>query len=364
MGLFSKEKLVVGLDIGSHAIKLVELSLHKDKYRIDKLGIAPLPPGAVVDGAIMEHAQVVDVIKELFKSKKVKTKNVAISLSGPSVVVKVLHVPLMTEEELEEQVTLEAEQYVPFDLDEVNLDFHILRDDVVDAEGEAMMAVLLVAAKLDILEARTAVVKDAGLNPVVMDVDVFAIENMYEINYDVSPEEITALVNVGASYVNINILADGGSAFTRDVLIGGNRYIEALKQELSLSDEDAVAMMKGIPVDAVQPGAADMILESVNDEVTTEVTRSFDFFRSAMVGYAMVGEEMEEIKKVVLSGGGAQIAGLAQMLSNQLGIEVEFADPFRQMDLADKDYTPEALAELAPLAAIGVGLATRMVGDR
>ena len=359
MGLFSKEKLVVGLDIGSHAIKLVELSLHKDKYRIDKLGIAPLPPGAVVDGAIMEHAQVVDVIKELFKSKKVKTKNVAISLSGPSVVVKVLHVPLMWEEELEEQVTLEAEQYVPFDLDEVNLDFHILRDDVVDAEGEAMMAILLVAAKLDVLEARTAVVKDAGLNPVVMDVDVFAIENMYEINYDVSPEEITALVNVGASYVNINILADGGSAFTRDVLIGGNRYIEALKQELSLSDEDAAATMNGIPVDAVQPGAADMILESVNDEVTTEVTRSFDFFRSAMVG-----EEMEEIKKVVLSGGGAQIAGLAQMLSNQLGIEVEFADPFRQMDLADKDYTPEALAELAPLAAIGVGLATRMVGDR
>ena len=359
MGLFSKEKLVVGLDIGSHAIKLVELSLHKDKYRINKFGIAPLPPEAVVDGAIMEHAQVVDVIKELFKSKKVTTKNVAIAMSGPSVVVKILHVPLMTMEELEDQITLEAEQYVPFDLDEVNLDFHILRDDEVDAEGESQMAVLLVAAKLDILEARTAVVKEAGLNPVVMDVDVFAIENMYGINYDVSHEEIIALVNVGASYVNINVLAEGVSAFTRDVLIGGNRYIEALKQELGLSDEDAAATLKGIPVDAVQPGAADMILESVNGEVTTEVTRSFDFFRSAMVG-----EEMEEITKVVLSGGGAQIVGLVQMLSNQLGIEVEFADPFRQIDLADKDYTPETLAELAPVAAIGVGLATRMVGDR
>lgn len=363
MGLFSKEKPVVGLDIGSHTIKLVELSLHKDKYRMDKFGIAPLPSEAVVDGAIMEHAQVVDVIKELFKSKKVKTKNVAISMSGPSVVVKILHVPLMTEDELEEQIALEAEQYVPFDLDEVNLDFHILREDEVDAEGEPQMAVLLVAAKIDILEARTAVVKEAGLNPVVMDVDVFAIENMYGINYDVSPEEITALVNVGASYVNINVLADGASAFTRDVLIGGNRYIEALKQELNLSDEDAEATMNGnpkwIPVGEVQSGAADRILESVNVEVTTEVTRSFDFFRSAMVS-----EEMEEIKKVVLSGGGAQIVGLAQMLSSQLGIEVEFADPFRQIDLADKDYTPEALAELAPLAAIGVGLATRRVGDR
>ena len=363
MGLFSKEKPVVGLDIGSHTIKLVELSLHKDKYRMDKFGIAPLPREAVVDGAIMEHAQVVDVIKELFKSKKVTTKNVAISMSGPSVVVKILHVPLMTEDELEEQIALEAEQYVPFDLDEVNLDFHILREDEVDAEGEPQMAVLLVAAKIDILEARTAVVKEAGLNPVVMDVDVFAIENMYGINYDVSPEEITALVNVGASYVNINVLADGASAFTRDVLIGGNRYIEALKQELSLSDEDAEATMKGspkwIPVGEVQPGAADRILESMNVEVTTEVTRSFDFFRSAMVS-----EEMEEIKKVVLSGGGAQIVGLAQMLSSQLGIEVEFADPFRRIDLVDKDYTPEALAELAPLAAIGVGLATRRVGDR
>ena len=289
--------------------------------------------------------------------------NVAISMSGPSVVVKILHVPLMTEDELEEQIALEAEQYVPFDLDEVNLDFHILREDEVDAEGEPQMAVLLVAAKLDILEARTAVVKEAGLNPVVMDVDVFAIENMYGVNYAVSPEEITALVNVGASYVNINVLADGASAFTRDVLIGGNRYIEALKQELSLSDEDAEATMKGnpkwIPVGEVQSGAADRILESVNVEVTTEVTRSFDFFRSAMVS-----EEMEEIKKVVLSGGGAQIVGLAQMLSSQLGIEVEFADPFRQIDFADKDYTPEALAELAPLAAIGVGLATRRVGDR
>ena len=359
MGLFSKEKLVVGLDIGSHAVKLVELSLHKDKYRIDKFGMAPLPPEAVVDGAIIEHVQVVDTIKALFKSKNVKTKDVAISMSGPSVVVKILHVPLMTEEELEDQITLEAEQYVPFDLDEVNLDFHILREDEIDAEGEPQMAVLLVAAKLDVLEARTAAVKEAGLNPVVMDVDVFAIENMYGINYDVSPEEITALVNVGASYVNINVLADGASAFTRDVLIGGNRYVEAIKQELNLSDEDAEATMKGIPVDAVQPGAADMILESVNVEVTTEVTRSFDFFRSAMVG-----AEMEEIKKVVLSGGGAQIVGLAQMLSNQLGIEVEFADPFRQVDLADKDYTPEALAELAPVAAIGVGLATRMAGDR
>jgi type IV pilus assembly protein PilM len=227
------------------------------------------------------------------------------------------------------------------------------------------MAVLLVAAKIDILEARTAVVKEAGLNPVVMDVDVFAIENMHGVNYDVSPEEITALVNVGASYVNINVLAGGVSAFTRDVLIGGNRYIEALKQELSLSDEDAEATMMGSPkwihAGAVQPGDPDRdrILESVNGEVTTEVTRSFDFFRSSMVS-----EEMEEIKKVVLSGGGAQIVGLAQMLSSQLGIEVEFADPFRQIDLADKDYTPEALAELAPLAAIGVGLATRRVGDR
>ncbi len=359
MGLFSKEKPVVGLDIGSHTIKLVELSLHKDKYRMDKFGIAPLPREAVVDGAIMEHVQVVDVIKELFRSKKVKTKNVAISMSGPSVVVKILHVPLMTEDELEEQIALEAEQYVPFDLDEVNLDFHILREDEVDAEGEQQMAVLLVAAKIDILEARTAVVKEAGLNPVVMDVDVFAIENMHGVNYDVSPEEITALVNVGASYVNINVLADGVSAFTRDVLIGGNRYIEALKQELSLSDEDAEATIKGIPVGAVQPGDADRILESVNVEVTTEVTRSFDFFRSSMVS-----EEMEEIKKVLLSGGGAQIVGLAQMLSSQLGIEVEFADPFRQIDLADKDYTPETLAELAPLAAIGVGLATRRVGDR
>ena len=359
MGLFSKAKSVVGLDIGSHTIKLVELVLRNDKYRMNKFGIVPLPIEAVVDGAIMKHAEVVDAIKELFKSKKVTTKNVAISMSGPSVVVKMLHLPLMTEDDLEEQIIVEAEQYVPFDLDEVNLDFHILRDDEVDAEGEPQMAVLLVAAKVDVLEARTDAVKEAGLNPVVMDVDVFAIENMYEINYDLSPEEVVALVNVGASYVNINVLAGGASAFTRDVMIGGNRYIEVLKQKLSLSDEDAEATMKGIPVDAVQPGAADMILESVNVEVTTEVTRSFDFFRSSIDV-----EGVEEIRKVVLSGGGAQIVGLTEMLRDQLGIEVEFADPFRQIDLADKDYTPEALAELAPLAAVGVGLATRMLGDR
>jgi len=359
MGFFSKDKPIIGLDIGSHSIKLVELSMHKDKYRLDKFGLAVLPHEAVVDGVIMEHAQVVEAIKELCKSKKVKTKDVAISMSGPSVVVKILHVPLMTEDELEEQITLEAEQYVPFDLDEVNLDFHILKDDDVDVEGEPQMTVLLVAAKIDGLESRTAVVKEAGLHPVVMDVDVFAIENMYGINYEVVPNEIIALVNVGASYVNINVLTDGASAFTRDVLIGGNRYIEALKQELSLSYDDAKATMKGIPVPAVELGAAGAILDSVNAEVTTEVTRSFDFFRSAMVG-----DEMEEITKVVLSGGDAQIVGLAQMLSTQLRIEVEFADPFRNIALADKDYTSEALADLAPLAAISVGLATRRLGDR
>ncbi len=359
MGLFSKAKPVVGLDIGSHAVKLVELSLHNDKFRLDSFGVAPMPLHAVVDGAIMEHAQVVDTIVQLFKEKKIKNKNVAISMSGPAVVVKVLHVPLMTEDELEDQISVEAEQYVPFDLDEVILDFHILRTDELDAEGEPQMAVLLVAAKRDVIDARTAVVKDAGLIPVIMDVDVFAVENMYATNYSVEPDEITALVNVGSSYININVLADGGSAFTRDVLIGGNRYIEALKQELNLSDEDAEATIKGSAVDAVPPGTADMILESVNVEVTTEMTRSFDFFRSAMVA-----EEMEDIKKVVLSGGGAQIVGLAQMLSNQLGIEVEFANPFRQIDLADKAYSPELLAELAPMAAIGVGLAARMMGDR
>tara|TARA_B100000315_G_scaffold259885_1_gene317864 strand:- start:4869 stop:5966 length:1098 start_codon:yes stop_codon:yes gene_type:complete len=365
MGWLSKEKPLVGLDIGSHAIKLVELSLRKGKYRMEKFAIAFLPPGAVVDGVIMEHAQVADAIKKLFQSRKIKTRDVAISMSGPSVMVRILHVPLMTNDELEDQIEFEVEQYIPFDLDEVIWDFHVLREDGVDAEGESQMAVLLVAAKIDIWESRTSVVKDAGLNPVVMDVDVFAIENMYGINYDESPDEITALVNVGASYVNIrilhpkpNVLPDGASVFTRDVLIGGSRYIEMLKQELGLSDEDAEATIRGLSVEAVQPGV-DVILESINGEITAEVIRSFDFFRSAMEG-----AEREEIKKVLLSGGGAKIVGLHQMLSEQLGIEVELANPFRQIDLADKVYTREALVELAPLAAVGIGLATRMVGDR
>ncbi|HEX9757069.1 MAG TPA: type IV pilus assembly protein PilM [Nitrospiria bacterium] len=353
--LFQKEKPLLGLDIGSSSIKLIQLSEARGRLKLERFGIMHLPPELIVDGTVMDSGSVVETIKELFEEQKTKIKEVALSVSGHSVIVKKIMLPPMSEEELEESIKWEAEQYIPFDINDVNMDFHIL-ETTEGPDGKGQMSVLLVAVKKDKLAEYTSLVNEAGLVPVVLDVDAFALENMFCLNYDFQPEEVVALVNIGASVMNINILKNGQFTFTRDISVGGNRYTEAIQKELNLSYEQADEAKRGGAIPGVEKDAVETILHVVHSEAASEISRSFEYFKTTSAN--------ENIDKIILSGGAAKIRGFGGFLTEKLSVPVEIANPFRNIEVDHKRFDPGFLEEAGPLAAIGVGLALRRKGDR
>lgn len=355
VSMLTPKRQLVGLDIGSSGIKLVQLKENRGRYVLQKFGFKPLEPEVIVDGTVMDEGRVVSAIKELFDELNVKLKQVAVSISGHAVIIKKISLPPMPDDELEGQVKLAAEQYIPFDINEVNIDFHVLPPS--ESEGsEGEMSVILVAAKKDKINELTELVKGAGLQPMVMDVDAFAIENMHAINYPMAQEETTALVNVGASVMNINIVSKGTSLFTRDIPIGGNRYTESIQRELGLSYEDAETIKKGGRASGNNGAAAQGVIESVNAEVASEIARTIDYFKSTVTE--------GDVQQVLLCGGGAQVGGLVKQLRDRMHAVVEVANPFAEVDTSGSDFDQATLAELAPMASVGVGLALRSVGDR
>lgn len=255
----AKGKLAVGLDIGSGSIKVCQLKQSKKNYALQAFGMVQLPPEAIVDGALMNSNAVVDAIQELFQSQKIKSKEVATSVSGHSVIIKKINLPQMTPEELEESIQWEAEQYIPFDINDVNIDVQILNTESTQA---GQMDVLLVAAKKDMVNDYTSVIMEAGLTPVVVDVDSFAVQNMFEVNYEVPRSETVVLINIGAAVTNINVLANGISTFTRDISIGGGQFTDAIQKALNVSYDEAEALKLGggADTDAVVPQEVERVL--------------------------------------------------------------------------------------------------------
>lgn len=352
---FGKPKDIIGLDIGSSSIKLVKLKESGKGYQLERFGIQPLATELIVDGTIMDAGMVVDAIKAILSEQKIKTKTAAISVSGNAVIVKKITLPAMSEDELAESIKWEAEQYIPFDINDVNVDFQILGS-AQGAEGQPQINVVLVAVKKDKLNDYTALVTEAGLDPLVVDIDAFAIENMYSINYGATPGEIAALINIGAGIMNINILKDGTFAFARDISIGGNRYTETIQKELGLSYEEAEKAKKSEAVEGVQADEVQRVINTVSAELASEITRSFDFFRTTSAH--------ENIDKILISGGSAMLNGIAPFLTDKLGIGVELANPFKSIKINPKDFDPEYIQHVAPIAGVAVGLAMRRVGDR
>ena len=352
---FSSQDTLVGLDIGSGSIKILQLRKSKGKYQVERWGIKALPTETIVDGSIMDGLEVVSAIKEISSNQKIKQKDVALSISGTSVIVKKISLPVMSEEDLEKQIKFEAEQYIPFDINDVYLDFHILSNEEHGVDGQQEMSVLLVATKKDKLNDYANAVREAGLVPKVVDVDAFAIENMYCANYETLPGELTALVNIGASVMNINILKGGSSAFTRDITIGGNRYTERLQQDLGLSYDQAEAAKKG-QVSGTDEAAVSAAMAAVDMEVASEIGRSFDYFRTTSTH--------EDIARIVVSGGCARLTSLPHRIAEHLSIPTSVVDPFRSLDVTALKMSPEEVAEISPSAAVVVGLALRREGDR
>lgn len=348
-----KKRDVVGIDIGTSAVKVLQLRESGRGYSLVSWGMAPLPPETIVEGAIMDASQVTAAISQIFVENKIKAKDVVTAVSGNAVIVRKIKVPKMSEEELADTIQWEAEQHIPFSIEDVNIDFQVI--DPGPPEG-GEMDVLLVAVKRDIINDYQNIIAAAGLSVVVVDVDVFALENAYEINYEVSRDEVVALVNVGAAVTNINIIKGGFSALTRDVPKGGNHYTEAIQKDLGLSFESAEALKMGGTVAGHSFEEVRPIIDTISNEIAVEIHRSFDFFYS--------NYQDQTISKIMLSGGCARLPGLAEVLKQRLGVEVEIANPFRNVTVDPKLFDPEYLDHIAPLCAIPVGLALRRPGDR
>ncbi len=353
--MLRRAKSLVGLDIGSSAVKAVELKAAGKGYKVTAFGAESVPPDSIVDGAIIDGAAVADAIRRLFDGNKIQTKDVAASLSGSAVIVKKITLPVMTEAELAESIYWEAEQYIPFDIQDVNLDYQIL-DPGDAANGKATMDVLLVAAKKEKIADYTGVIAQAGRTAVVVDVDAFALQNAFEVNYGIEPGKIVVLLNAGASATNINILQGDQSVFTRDISIGGNAYTEALQKELNLPFEQADDLKRGEPADGVTFEDARPVLRAVTENVMLEIQKTFDFFKATAAS--------DRIDRIVVSGGASRAEGFLEMLTERFEAPVELFDPFRNVSFDAKRFQVGEVDAIAPTAAVAVGLALRRAADR
>jgi len=350
-----KSKEVVGLDIGSSAVKAVELRSAGKGFKVTAFGVEPVPPDSIVDGAIVDGAAVSEAIKRLFENKAFKTKEVAASLSGNAVIVKKISLPVMTEQELSESIHWEAEQYIPFDIQDVNLDYQVL-DPGTGADGKGTMDVLLVAAKKEKIADYTGVITQAGRTPVVVDVDAFALQNAYEMNYAPEAGTVVVLLNAGASAININILSGDQSLFTRDISMGGNAYTEALQKEIGLTFEHAEQAKRGLPVEGVTPDEVKPVLHAMTENVLLEIQKTFDFFKATAAS--------DRIDRILLSGGASSVDGFAAAVGERFGAPVELLDPFKKIAFDAQKLGMSDVDHLMPTAAVAVGLALRRAGDR
>jgi type IV pilus assembly protein PilM len=360
-----KKNQLVGLDIGSHAIKLVEIEDTKKGRILKNFGIIGLPQDAIVEGAIKEMEIVSSAIKTLYKNMKIKNKNVVTSISGYSVIVKKISIQKRGEAELDASIQDEAEQYIPFDINDVNLDYEILTlpgEEEAEKKGEGdkgdkgLMDVMLVAAKKDIVEDYVSLLHLTGLSPAILDVDAFALQNAFELSAE-SISGCYALVNVGAEELGINAIKNGVSIFTRDSSYGGYQINEAIMSKFDVSYEDAEKIkLGGTKIDHKDKGALEEIFTSVISGWVNEIKRALDFLATTYPD--------ETIEKIVISGGSCRFPGFQKYLELETEIPVIELNPFGNLQVNDKMFDPKYLTYMAPQAAIAVGLALRSVGDK
>jgi len=346
-------KSMVGVDIGSSSVKAVELQGKNGDFQLVSLGYESLEPDSVVDGQIMELNSVSNAISNIFNEHKIKTNRVAAGVNGHSVIVKNIILPQMSSAELQESFAWHAEEHIPFDIADVTLDYHVTgtTDDAIH--------VLMAACKRDKVANLKQAIQLAGKQPAIIDVDAFALQNCYELNYDPQPNEVVALLNIGASTTNINILNGNRSVFTRDATFGGNQYTSLLQKELGVTFEHAEQVKRGMPLpEPVEDRDIIPILETVSDILALEIQKTMDFYR------ATVEDGGVAVEKILVSGGGSKLAGLIDFLAKQFEMPVEIFDPFRKIKVDSRGFDPEYMREVIPEMAIAVGLALRGVDAR
>ncbi len=347
--LFGKKKGVFGLDIGSSSVKIVELGGKLNKLNLVNLGFENLPNDTIVDGQIMELNAVSEVIQNVCRTHNIKSTDVITSVSGHSVIIKNIVLPSMSREELEESIDWHAEEHIPYDLSEVSLDYHVTLED-----REAIQ-VMIAACKQERLDNIKQAVQLSGKNPVVIDVDTFALQNCYEVNYQPDDSQIVTLLNIGASTMNVNIVQGGNSLFTRDITVGGSQFTDILQRSLGYSYEEAEAAKRSVgdmDSDTEETGIEPLI-SNVTETIAIEIQKTFDFYR------ATTEDEDINVEKILLSGGGSKLSGLAEDLAEKLELPVETLDPFRAIKVDKRKFDPDYLSEIMPEMAVAVGLALR-----
>lgn len=352
MGFFGTKELI-GLDIGSSSIKLAHLKSAGAEYRVRRFGVFPLPPEAIIDGAIMDQATVAEGIRTALRELNVREKEAAISLSGNAVIIKKVVLPTTTPEELQDSIQWEVEQYIPFDIKDVRIDFQVigpLRED------PSRMDVLLAAVKNEVVNDYVTVVKEAGLVPAVVDVDAIAAGNAFELCHPVSDEQVPMVLNVGASFMNINILHAGVPLFTRDVPIGGGAYTSEIQKQFAVSFETAEEMKVGRKEVGDRAGRLDEIMRAVSALLATEAQRSYNFFSATYPDRL--------VTKVFLTGGAARSAHLKEIMAEKIGVAVEIFDPFEGLSVDERTVDRSVVSQHGTAATVAVGLAMRNLEGR
>ncbi len=341
-----KVKLITGVDIGSHAIKVCQLQKSGDEFTLLALGSAVVPPGYVEDGVLQEPDQIGKIISSLFKNLKIKGAKVGISISGYSVIVKKVAMEPMSEEDLAEHIIEEAEQYIPFDKEDVYLDFQ----DLKTAESEDDRTdVMLVAAKKEVVDGYLDMLNNLKLKTVLVDVDGFALENIWEIAH--KTDKNVALVDIGASKMNINIISGGASVLARDIVVGSNQLTEQIASTFGLEFDEAEKIKIGILPAEDKQKEIEEIFNSTCTNWVFEIKKAIDLYMS--------NHPNMPLAQLVLSGGGSKIQGLHDYLGKETGLEIVEFNPFSTMNFNKKNINPDYLKATAPEMAIATGLAIR-----
>jgi type IV pilus assembly protein PilM len=352
--MFGSKKAIVGIDIGASAVKVVQFKESKSGYTLKVLDLEPLPSEAVVDSSIMDSSAVVQAIRDLVERNSIgKNAEVAIAVSGHAVIIRKISLPLMTEDELDASIQWEAEQYIPFDIADVYLDYQIIGPDPAD---QGQMEVILIAARREFVNEYTGVIRESGLTPVVVDVGNFAVENIYCALYTEEMLDVVALIDIGASGAQLNVLKDNISAFTREIQIGGDSFNEELQKRFGLSNEDAEMLKINGSYEGVDADEARSVIEQVTDNLVQELSRALDFFSATF--------NDEKVTKVYLTGGVCLTSGLLERFEQVLDIPVALLDPFSRVNVKESDFDLEFVKSSAPFYAVAAGLATRKFGDK
>lgn len=342
--MFGKKKSTVGLDIGSSSIKVVEIVQDSHGGRLLNYGISEPLSEAIVDGEIMDRQMVHEAITNLMESRQIKTKDVATAVSGRAVIVKKIIMDRLSEEDAKEAIQWEAEQHVPYEINEVSLDFQIMGS----SSDLKKMQVLLVAAKKDMIANHADIVREAGLRPTLIDVDSFAIQNAVEANYDFGPDETVALLNIGAEITNLNIIRNSVPHFTKDLSVGSNTFVEGIQRRYNVSQADAQSALRGRsggPIDVPS------VVQAACEDLSVQIDRAAAYLKSA--------GDSERLDRILLSGGSARVPGLSEFLQLRHQVPVEIVNPLQRLNYEPSLFQGDLPENVAPLLTVAIGLALR-----